>query len=114
MLTALVAVGVLPLLANGCRSVAASQVHFGLHRLVTWRERRNEPFWPQWRRFQVLKLGLTLAKQASYVALVAVGVNYLAAYITCALVAGVLSFGQFHKRVFGGDEPEGVVPNPLS
>lgn len=93
-----------PVVANISRTIGTTQIHFCAHRWYTWRkldERASRPFWQQWRRFHVLRIGSTAIQQFTFFLLVNMGVYHLIAYFMCITAMTVVNFTQSEKFIFG-------------
>lgn len=87
-------------LSNGIRTVVMTQVQFGVHRTYTWRDRRHEALWGQWRRYHVQKVASTVVGQLIFTVLALFGIYYLLAYIASITLTGLVNFKLSDKFVF--------------
>lgn len=82
-------IGLHPVAANIARYPLTAQLHFYLHKHITWRNQRDNS-WRQWRRYHVIKLGDAALGQVGFALLIAfTNVPYLAAYFACLISLGV-------------------------
>lgn len=90
-----------PIQANIARSFLTSEVQFVVHRFWTFKDCRNLSIWQHWWRFHAARaVGMMLNQGLFVIALLYLPFGYVADYLICSSVVGVISYPLQKKFVF--------------
>lgn len=90
-----------PTLINAGRAVVMSQVSFAIARHFTFRDRRRQPLFRQWRRYMSVKSITLTLKQLAFAGLVFAGLPYFVVYFCSTTLVGLLGFKVADEFIFG-------------
>lgn len=90
-----------PIIANMVRMTIGAQIHFCLHRNITWRKQRSGSWRQQWYRFHLTKLVSSSLNMLSFAVFVGLlNWHYMAVYLTTISLLGIFNFKSNSKYVF--------------